>query len=313
MSFFGGGTDFPEFFNEYGGRVISATFDKYSFITLRTLPSFYDYKTHITYSGNEKVDSVDEIEHPAVREALKWVGVDSIRLTYDADLPARSGLGTSSAFAVGLLNTLYTLKGIPADKRKLSDDAIYLERVLCREAGGIQDQIAAAYGGFNEIVFSDKGYDVKPVDISPVKLEELNSSLMLFFTGFSRNSFEIHKASGPLTAERKAILREMNSLTDTAVELIRSGDIDSFGSLLSEEWKLKRATAGNVSTDYIDSLFAKGISAGASGGKLLGAGGGGFLLFYVPSDAKECVRKAFSGLTEVEFRFENKGSSIIEK
>ena len=189
MSFFGGGTDLPAFFNEHGGAVLSTSFDKYCYVNVRHLPRFFDYTSEISYSRLERVTDVNDIRHPAVREAMKYLDMREIRLTYEADLPARSGLGTSSSFAVGMLNAFYALKGKYADKKKLADDAIYLERVLCNEAGGLQDQIAASFGGFNRINFHADGYTVNPVILSPQRKQALNSRLMLFFTGFSRFSF----------------------------------------------------------------------------------------------------------------------------
>lgn len=193
MSFFGDGTDFSGFYNEHGGAVLSTTFDKYAYVTVRHLPPFFDYRTHITYSKEEKVNSIEEIKLPAIRNAMQWLDMHKIRMTYEADLPARSGLGTSSSFAVGMLEAFYALKGKYADKRKLADDAIYLERTLCAEAGGIQDQIAASFGGFNRIDFNRDGYTVRPVIMSRERKKELNNHLMLFFTGFSRFSSDIQK------------------------------------------------------------------------------------------------------------------------
>ena len=195
MSFFGGGTDIQSYFKEYGGAVLSTSFDKYCYVTVRHLPRFFEYKTHLTYSRMEYVNEYDEIQHPAIRNAMKLLDMHEIRLTYDSDLPARSGLGTSSSFAVGMLNAFYALKGKYADKRKLADQAIYLERVLCNEAGGWQDQIAASFGGFNRINFDSEGYEVLPVIISPEKKTLLNQNLMLFFTGFARFSADIQRAN----------------------------------------------------------------------------------------------------------------------
>ena len=192
MSFFGGGTDLPQFYEEHGGAVISTTFDKYCYVNVRHLPRFFDYSTELSYSKIERVTDVNDIVHPAVREAMKYLDMREIRLTYEADLPARSGLGTSSSFAVGMLNAFYALKGKYADKRKLAEDAIYLERVLCQEAGGLQDQIAAAYGGFNRIDFKGDGWDVRPLILSPDRKKALNRKLLLFFTGFSRFSADLH-------------------------------------------------------------------------------------------------------------------------
>jgi len=312
MSFFGGGTDFPGFYNKNGGAVISTTFDKYCYLTVRHLPRFFDYSSQIVYSVTESVKSVDEIEHPAVREAMKYLNMQELRITYDADLPARSGLGTSSSFAVGLLNAFYALKGKYADKRKLADDAIYLERELCRESGGIQDQIAAAFGGLNRIRFSSGGYEVEPVIISPKRKEELNKNLMLFFTGFSRFSSDIQKGTEVAIKDKTKILLEMLELVDEAYKVLTSeAGLNEFGKMLDYTWKLKRSIESKISTDDIDSLYAKAVKAGALGGKLLGAGGGGFLLFYVEQDKQESVLKALENLLYVPFEFENGGTKVI--
>ena len=312
MSFFGGGTDFPEFFRENGGAVISTTFDKYCYVNVRHLPRFFDYSTELSYSKIERVQTVDEIEHPAVREAMKYLDMHELRLTYEADLPARSGLGTSSSFAVGMLNAFYCLKGKYVDKRRLADDAIYLERVLCKEAGGIQDQIAAAFGGFNRIDFSVDGYTVKPVIISPDRKIQLNRKLMLFFTGFSRFSSDIQQSTQKALENRKEELLEMLTLVDEAEKILTSKDnLDEFGRLLDYTWKLKRKVAKGISTDSIDELYARALQAGAIGGKLLGAGGGGFLLFYVEEGKQMYVRRALEQLLYVPFKFEDAGTQVI--
>ncbi len=313
MSFFGGGTDMEEFFNEYGGAVLSTTFDKYCYVNVRHLPRFFDYENELTYSKIEKTKEVDEIQHPAIRNAMKMLDMHEIRLTYEADLPARSGLGTSSSFAVGMLNAFYALKGKYADKKKLSDDAIYLERVLCNEAGGWQDQIAAAYGGLNRINFSANGYEVLPIIISPDRKKQLNNNLMMFFTGFTRFSSEVQKANASDKKDKTAQLKEMLSLVDDAEKILtdKTVDLNEFGRLLDHTWKLKRQTGAAVSTDNIDILYDKGIKAGALGGKLLGAGGGGFLVFYVEPEYQKQVKEAMSELLYVPFEFENGGTRVI--
>lgn len=312
MSFFGGGTDFPEFYNQYGGAVISTTFDKYCYVNVRHLPRFFDYSTELSYSKMERVNSIDDIQHPAIREAMKYLDMHEIRLTYEADLPARSGLGTSSSFAVGMLNAFYALKGKYADKRKLSDDAIYLERVLCNEAGGVQDQIAASFGGFNRINFGAEGYTVNPVIISPDRKEQLNKNLMLFFTGFSRFSSDIQASTMNAMEEKQRQLNEMLLLVDEAEKVLTTKcDLNDFGRLLDHTWKLKRGITAQISTDSIDGLYQRAIQAGAIGGKLLGAGGGGFLLFYVEEDKHQLVKSALEGLLYVPFEFENAGTQVI--
>ena len=314
MSFFGGGTDMVNYFRENGGAVLSTTFDKYCYVNVRHLPRFFDYTTEISYSKTERVTNIEDIQHPAVRNAMKMLDMHEIRLTYEADLPARSGLGTSSSFAVGMLNAFYALKGKYADKRKLADEAIYLERELCREAGGWQDQIAASFGGFNRINFNADGYEVLPVIISPERKKQLNSNLLMFFTGFTRFSSDVQKAnSSGNQQDKNAMLREMYSLVDEAEKVLtdKTADLDDFGRLLDHTWKLKRRTGSAVSTNSIDGLYSRGIEAGALGGKLLGAGGGGFLVFYVRPEHQENVRKAMSDLMYIPFEFENGGTRVI--
>lgn len=313
MSFFGGGTDMESFFNEHGGAVLSTTFDKYCYVNVRHLPPFFEYKTELSYAKTERVVSTDEIVHPAIRNAMKLLDMREIRLTYEADLPARSGLGTSSSFAVGMLNAFYALKGKYADKRKLADEAIYLERVLCEEAGGWQDQIAAAFGGLNRINFHAGGYEVLPIIISPERKKTLNQNLMMFFTGFTRFSSEMQKVNNVTAKDKTAQLLEMLALVDDAEKVLvdNKSDLDDFGRLLDHTWKLKRQTGSKISTNSIDELYEKGIKAGALGGKLLGAGGGGFLVFYVTPDRRVAVREAMKDLLYVPFEFENGGTRVI--
>lgn len=314
MSFFGGGTDMEDYFKEYGGAVISTTFDKYCYVNVRHLPRFFDYTNEISYSKTERVKTVDEIRHPAVRNAMKMLDMHELRLTYEADLPARSGLGTSSSFAVGMLNAFYSLKGKFADKRKLADEAIYLERVLCNERGGWQDQIAASFGGLNRINFSKDGYEVVPIIISPERKKALNNNLLMFFTGFTRFSSEIQKTNSiTSTAEKINRLHEMYKLVDQAEAVLQDShsDLDDFGRLLDYTWQLKKNTGVKISTSSIDKLYADGIKAGALGGKLLGAGGGGFLIFYVQPEKQEAVKEAMKDLLYIPFEFENSGTKVI--
>lgn len=313
MSFFGGGTDMEDYFKENGGAVLSTTFDKYCYVNVRHLPRFFNYSTELSYSKTERVASIDDIQHPAIRNAMKMLDMYEIRLTYEADLPARSGLGTSSSFAVGMLNAFYALKGKYADKKKLADEAIYLERVLCSEAGGWQDQIAASFGGFNRINFSADGYEVLPVIISPERKKQLNDNLMMFFTGFTRFSSDVQKANAFGKEDKKAKLRMMYELVNEAEKVLtdKHADLDNFGRLLDTTWKLKRITGAAVSSNSIDDLYAKGMEAGALGGKLLGAGGGGFLVFYVQPEKQADVRKAMKDLMYIPFKFENGGTRVI--
>lgn len=313
MSFFGGGTDMKDFFQEYGGAVLSTTFDKYCYVNVRHLPRFFDYSTEVAYSKIERVTALEDIQHPAVRNAMKMLDMHEIRLTYEADLPARSGLGTSSSFAVGMLNAFHALKGKYVDKKRLADEAIYLERELCQEEGGWQDQIAASFGGFNRINFSKDGYDVLPVIISKERKSQLNKSLMMFFTGFTRFSSDVQKANSGMSQEKIHRLQEMQLLVDKAEAILtdKHSDLDDFGRLLDYTWQLKRKTGNAVTNNNIDSIYSAGLKAGALGGKLLGAGGGGFLLFYVPIDKQSNVREAMKDLLYIPFQFENGGTRVI--
>lgn len=314
MSFFGGGTDMEDYFKANGGAVLSTTFDKYCYVNVRHLPRFFDYSTELSYSKTERVTDIDDIQHPAIRNAMKMLDMHEIRLTYEADLPARSGLGTSSSFAVGMLNAFYALKGKYADKKKLADEAIHLERVLCNEAGGWQDQIAASFGGFNRINFDSDGYEVLPLIISPERKEKLNNNLLMFFTGFTRFSSDVQRANNVSGTEDKRLkLKKMYDLVNDAEAVLtdKSQDLDDFGRLLDVTWKLKKGTGSAISTGSIDELYEKGLSAGALGGKLLGAGGGGFLVFYVQPEKQSAVREAMKDLMYIPFKFENGGTRVI--
>lgn len=313
MSFFGGGTDVPEFFEEFGGSVISTTFDKYAYVNVRHLPRFFTYTSELVYSEIEQVSSVEEIRHPAIRNAMQWLDMHELRISYDADLPARTGLGTSSSFAVGLLNAFYCLKGKPRSKRQLAKAAIHLERDLCNEAGGWQDQIAAAIGGFNRIDFDKEGFTIHPIVISPRRKRKLNKRLILYFTGFTRFSADIQKEAAMEREQKIGQLLKLKELVDQAQAILEDEtiDIDEFGKLLNVSWEIKKQTSSKVSNDRIDCIYQKGIDAGALGGKLLGAGGGGFLLFYVSPEKRESVREAMKEYLEVPFQFENEGTQVL--
>ena len=257
MSFFGGGTDIPQFFNEHRGAVLSTTFDKYVYVTVRHLPRFFEYSTELIYSKTERVTKLDDMEHPMVRNAMKMLDMKELHIAYDADLPARTGLGTSSTFAVGLLNAFHCLKGQYRSKKELANEAIYLERTLCNEAGGWQDQIAASFGGLNRIDFDARGYHVNPIIISPNRKETLNNNLMLFFTGFTRFSADIQKSIVSSIKDKNAQLMKMLELVDLAQEVLEDNgrDLDDFGRLLDETWRLKCQTGSSISTGLIDELY----------------------------------------------------------
>lgn len=303
----------PSFFNEHRGAVISSTFDKFCYVNVRHLPPFMPYYSELVYSRFERVNHIDEIEHPTIREAMRMLDIHEIRLTYEGDLPARTGLGTSSTFAVGMLNAFYALKGKSVGKRKLAEDAISLERDICKESGGWQDQIAAAYGGLNRIDFEAGDFKVTPIIIHPDRKKLLDENLMLFYTGVSRFSAEIQKDTISHQKDKTAQLMEMLDLVSDAQAILedKHADMNDFGRLLDHTWKLKRNTGGKISNSAIDDLYERGIKAGALGGKLLGAGGGGFLLFYVEKDRQQNVIKALDEFMHVPFNFENEGSTVI--
>lgn len=312
MSFFGGGTDYREYYEKYGGSVISATFDKYCFVTVRDYPPFFHYKNQLTYSKIERFDTPDEVSHPLVRETMKYLNESALQINYDSDLPARTGIGSSSSFAVGLLNSIHTLRGGRPNAYSLAQEAILIEREKCAELGGIQDQIAAAYGGFNRIDFSADGFTVRPVNISSERLESLNRKLMLFFSGTSRISSDISREQSANLNKNIDTLWDMRGLTDEAEKILLSScTLDRFGELLDITWQLKQKLASNISTDEVNGIYSVAKENGAIGGKLLGAGGGGFLLLYVPENAQEKVRAALSRYMYVPFAFEHDGSKII--
>lgn len=308
----GGGTDYRPFFDEFGGSVISTTFDKYCYVNVRHLPPFFEARNHIVYSAVERPDTVDEIKHPLIRNAMKMLDMHDLNIVYDADLPARSGIGSSSSFAVGMLQAFYALKGKMASKQQLAEKAIYLERELCGEAGGWQDQISAAYGNLNRIDFQDEAFTVKPIIISKERKQIFNEHLMLFFTGFSRISSDIASTQIRSIKEKRTELLEMLDLVDTGEEILTSKcDICEFGRLLDYTWRLKRRLTSKISTDAIDAMYAKAVETGALGGKLLGAGGGGFLLLFAKPEQQENIRRALSEFLYVPFAFEEAGTQVL--
>ena len=314
ISFFGGGSDFPEYFSQFGGAVLSTTIDKYCYLAVSYLSNFFNYRIKVSYSRTELAADLEEIEHPAARECLRHTGIKShIELNYFSDLPARTGLGTSSSFVVGLLNSLYAYQGKRISSRRLAEEAVYVERDLIKENVGIQDQYAAALGGFNYMEF--KGSDevrVEKVICSPEIIRELGRNLLLFYTGIQRFSSEIQAKHISSIKDNQGVLDRMKEMAGEGRDILSGkSSLSSFGSLLDRAWKEKKSLGTGVSSDQIDAIYQAAISAGALGGKLLGAGGGGFLLFYVEPPRREEVRRALSPLLEVPFQFENYGSQII--
>lgn len=313
MSFFGGGTDMPAFFNEHGGAVISTTFDKYCYVNVRHMPPFHPYISELVHNKFERVNDIEEIVHPLIRECMRLHDIHEIRLTYEGDLPARTGLGTSSTFAVGMLNAFCALKGKMMSKRQLAQEAIHVERDILKEHGGWQDQVAAAYGGLNRIDFKDGDFSVHPIVISPERKKELDDNLLLFYTGMQRFSSEIQANTFGKPIDKIQQLRDMLALVDEAESMLCNNNtpLREFGYLLDKTWKLKRGTGEKVSNGSIDELYNIAINAGALGGKLLGAGGGGFLLFYCEKERQEGLKRALEKLMIVPFNFETEGTHVL--
>ncbi len=316
ISFFGGGTDYPVYYKEHGGEVLSTTINKYCYITCRYLPPFFDHQYRIRYSETEMTGNIDEIRHPSVRECLRYLSFErGIEMVHTSDIPAMSGIGSSSSFTVGLLHALYALKGEMVTRRRLAFDAIHVEQDLIGESVGSQDQTAAAFGGFNHIEFGGRkdGIFVQPVIISSEKSAYLQDHLLFYFTGFSRYSSTIAAEQIKNTAQKIDELRRMREMVGEALAVL-NGDVsgyDAFGRLLHESWMLKRGLSRLITTSQIDAIYETALRHGALGGKLCGAGGGGFLLLYVPPDRQEAVKAALRDLLLVPMRFENLASHIV--
>lgn len=315
ISFFGGGTDYPVWYKENGGTVISTTINKYCYISCRYLPPFFDYNYRIRYSFREEVKCVSEIKHPSVRECLKFLNLEKgIEMVHTSDIPAQSGIGSSSAFTVGFLNALYALTGKMVTKRQLARDAIHVEQDLIKESVGSQDQVAASFGGLNKIEFrAEKDFYVQPIIITQEKLNLLQNHLMLFFTHFSRNASDIANEQIKKTPEKKIELKIMMEMVEHAIEILNgnSHDIKDFGKLLHESWKIKRTITNLITNGKIDAIYETALRAGALGGKLLGAGGGGFILFFAPPECQQAIKEKLKDLLHVPFRFEKLGSHVI--
>lgn len=315
ISFFGGGTDYPVWYREHGGAVLSTTIDKSCYLTCRWLPPFFEYHTRVSYSKVENVNTNQAIEHPSVRACLQHLGIiEGVEVHHVADLPARTGLGTSSAFTVGLLLGLHALRNQMRDKRSLAAEAIYVEQELLREAVGSQDQVSAAYGGFNRINFQPDGdIEVNRILASRERFQELEDHLALYFTGFSRTASEIAQEQVALTPHRQNELECMRQLVDEGQAIISTPtrSLWEFGRLLHESWKIKRSLTEKITNTRIDEIYDAGMSVGALGGKLLGAGGGGFMLFFVPPERREALRSRLNKLLCVPFSFSGKGSSVV--
>jgi D-glycero-alpha-D-manno-heptose-7-phosphate kinase len=315
ISFFGGGTDYPVWFREFGGAVLSTAIDKSCYITCRRLPPFFEYHSRVSYSKVESVNQNNSIEHPSVRACLQFMGIEEgVEIHHVADLPARTGLGTSSAFTVGLLLGLYGLKGQMRGKQQLAADAIHVEQEVIKESVGSQDQISAAYGGFNRINFNvDGSFEVRQLITSPDRLAFLQQHCALFFTGFSRIASEVAKEQIRVTHQRKRELETMFQMVNEAESILTTPhrSLEEFGHLLHESWQLKRTLTGNITNNNLDEIYEAGRGAGALGGKLLGAGGGGFMLFFVPPERRQALRMKLKNLLCVPFDFSSRGSHVV--
>ncbi len=314
ISFFGGGTDYPAWYRENGGAVLATAIDKYCFITCRYLPPFFEHRLRVVYSKIEDCQNVADIQHPVVRAVLGMLGVErGLEIHHDGDLPARSGMGSSSAFTVSFLHAVYALLGRMTSRSQLATDAIHVEQDLIGETVGAQDQILAAFGGFNLIEFKrDGSFRVEPVTLPRERLNELNESLMLFYTGLRRTASEVAATYVADIAARAKQLTRMREMVDEGAKILAGNDsLDRFGDLLDEAWRLKRSLSGVVSNSQVDEIYAEARRGGARGGKLLGAGGGGFVAFYVPPGCREQVRERLRNLLWVPFRVDTSGSQII--
>ena len=314
ISFFGGGTDYPSWYENHPGAVICATINKYSYITVRELPPFFPYRHRIRYYDQEQVESLEAIKHPSVRECALFLKYErGLEVVHNADLPARSGLGSSSTFTVGMLHALHALQGYIPTKRELAEQAIHVEQERIGESVGSQDQVAAAFGGLNYVRFWKSSFEVEPITISAERVGVLQNHLLLCFTGFARTASEIASDQIAKTADNSNLLEEMSTITREALDLFRSPDFSmaEFGRLLNRQWNAKRQISNLITNPVLDEIHSRGMDAGAYGAKLLGAGGGGFMLFVAHPESHDEIRKSLGEKMFVPFRLENTGSSVV--
>jgi len=314
VSFFGGGTDYPEWFQENGGSILSTSISHFCYIHGRVLPPFFEYKYRIVWSKIEQIIELNDIEHPVIREALKWMKFNSgMEIHHNGDLPARSGLGSSSSFSVGMLHMLHALNGKLVSKRQLAKEAIFLEQSILKETVGVQDQIITSHGGLNNLEILPSGeYKLNPVVLSKKRTNDFEDRILLFYTGVSRFSSDIAKKQVLAIPKNKSNLEEMQKLANIATDLLSNGNsLDDFGRLLHQTWLLKRELESSITPDFVDDIYSRAINAGALGGKLLGAGGGGFIIFYVAPENKQSVLNALSNLLLVPFKIDNNGTQLM--
>lgn len=315
ISFFGGGTDYPNYYLKHGGQCIGVAINKYSYLNVRKLPPFFNHTHRIVYSKQETVNNLDEILHPSVRETLKYLNINyGVSIHHDGDIPAKSGMGSSSAFTVGLLNSMCALEGRLTSKQMLAEETIHIEQNLIKENVGSQDQTFAAYGGLNLIEFLQNGkISVHPIIMQPQRLKKFQEHIMLFFSGSSRVASEIAKEQIQKTDLNIPNLEKMKSLVNEAYNILinENKNLNEFGKLLNHTWELKKTLSSQITNDNIDLIYNKAIKAGALGGKLLGAGGGGFMMFYVEKEKQESVKKALNNYLHIPFNFDFEGSKIV--
>jgi D-glycero-alpha-D-manno-heptose-7-phosphate kinase len=314
VSFFGGGTDYPAWFRDHGGAVLATTIDKYLYLHCRYLPPFFDFRSRIVWSKIEQVQEPGEIAHPAIRGILEWMKIgEGVEIHHHGDLPARTGLGSSSSFSVGLLHALHALRGELVSKRKLAEEAIFVEQQVLCETVGVQDQIQSAFGGLNRIdIRTDGSFEVSPLVVRADRLAGLQKHLLLLYTGLSRHASEIAAEQVATIGSKTAELNAMRAMVDEAERiLVGNGELRDFGRLLDESWKLKRALSSKIAPAFVNEIYDTARQAGADGGKLLGAGGGGFMLVFVQPERRAAVLKALSKLLPVPFQFERSGTQIV--
>ena len=314
ISFFGGGTDYPAWYREHGGAVLAASIDKYCYLTCRYLPPFFEHRYRVVYSKIDTCHSIEEITHPSAREVLRFMNIErGVEIHHDGDLPARSGMGSSCSFTVGLLHALHALKGQMPSKHQLALESIHIEQDLLKETVGSQDQVLAAYGGLNQVTFHPQGeITVHPLTLSRERITALNSHLLLFYTGIKRTAEDVAKSYVNNIADKKRQLKIMRDLVDQSAALLNSDqDLSGFGRLLHEAWQAKRSLSTQVTNSHVDEIYDRARAAGALGGKLTGAGGGGFMLLFAPPEQHEAIREQLNTLIHVPFQFEFNGSQII--
>jgi len=313
ISFFGGGTDYPKWYLKNGGQVLSTSIDKYIYITCRNLPPFHEHKLRLVYSKIEKVKDSNDLKHPSAKQVINFLKIkDGLEIHYDGDLPARSGIGSSSAFTVGLLSALYAYKGKMISKKRLALESIKIEQDIIKEIVGSQDQVSTAFGGLNHIKFYQSGeITILPITISKHRIKELEKKIMLFYTGTVRTAEKIARSAISNISYKQKYLIKLNNMVDQSIKILKRGNLDDFGKLLNESWHYKRSLSNKISNKKIDALYKKAINAGALGGKITGAGGGGFMMLYVPENKQTILKKKLSKLLHVPFKFENNGNQII--